>query len=119
MFIFVDETGPFAIPQLGKRSLCCVGALVVSERRYDSLANAYTLLKNNWTGSSNEIKGSALTENQVAAVIECLLDHECLFFVCATEMSLNSQAVMKKFQDSQAELLELPPIFKPRGAENK
>jgi hypothetical protein len=105
MLIFIDETGPFLIPPPGARSLCAVGALVVPERAYDSLAQAYSRLKTSWTGNSNEIKGSTLSEGQVSAVIECLLSHQCLFFVCPTEMSLNSQAVIDRFQKTQVELL--------------
>jgi len=36
MFIFIDESGTFVIPQAGQRSLCCVGALVVPESRHDA-----------------------------------------------------------------------------------
>ncbi len=105
MLIFIDETGPFVIPASGSRSLCCVGALVVPERTYSALGSAYNQLKVSWTGRNDEIKGRSLNESQVAEVIECLLKHNCLFFVCATEMSLNSSAVMKEYQATQAEFL--------------
>jgi len=107
MLIFIDETGPFIVPASGSRSLCSVGALIVPEHRYRALAAAYINLKIKWTGSSSEIKGSTLIENQVSAAIDCLLDHGCLFFVCATEMSLNSQKVMDSYQKTQGEYLTI------------
>lgn len=105
MFIFIDESGSFMIPPTGGRNLCCVGALVVPERRQDKLLNGYDELRKKWSGYPEEVKGSALDEDKVASVIDLLVQNQCLFFTCATEMSLNSPAFMKEYQEKQAKCI--------------
>lgn len=90
------------VPPAGRRNLCCVGALVVPERRQDELLKSYDDLKKKWAGYPEEVKGSALDENKVASVITLLVQNQCLFFTCATEMSLNSPVFMKEYQEKQA-----------------
>src|ERR1039457_3037836 len=103
MLIFVDESGNFTIPQAGKRNLSCVGALVVPETTHNDLISDFVKLRNAWAGSQQEVKGNKLQEKQTTEIINLLVDRGCLFFVCATEMSLNSDAVIADFQHKQAE----------------
>jgi hypothetical protein len=105
MLIFVDESGNFTIPQAGKRNLSCVGALIVPETAHNDLISTFVKLRNSWAGSQQEVKGNKLQEKQTAEVITLLVDQGCLFFVCATEMSLNSDAVIADFQRKQAEYI--------------
>ena len=105
MFIFIDESGTFINPPPGKRNLCCVGALVVPERRCDELLRDFEELRKQWPGYPHEVKGNALNENQVATIIDLLIEDGVLFFTCATEMSFNSPAKMKEYQQTQAEYM--------------
>jgi hypothetical protein len=102
MLIFVDESGSFTIPAAGKRNLSCVGALIVPETTHNDLISGFVKLRDTWAGFRQEVKGSELNENQIAEVINLLLDEGCLFFVCATEMSLNSDVAIAEFQSKQA-----------------
>jgi hypothetical protein len=103
--IFIDESGSFSAPQPGKRNLCCIGALVVPEKAYPSLAGAFNALKLSWNGGTDEVKGTKLNEAQVATVIALLIAHGCLFFVCATEMSLSDPTFVEAYQIKQGEFL--------------
>jgi hypothetical protein len=100
MLIFVDESGSFTIPAAGKRNLSCVGALIVSETTHNDLVSGFVKIRDTWAGLRQEIKGSELNEKQIAEVITLLIDQGCLFFVCATEMSLNSDVTIAEFRSN-------------------
>jgi hypothetical protein len=105
MLIFIDESGNFSIPRLPDKNLSCVGALVVPETAHNDLVNDFVLLRDTWGGPGKEAKGSALQEEQTDQTIALLVAQGCLFFVCATEMSLNSDTVIADFQRRQAEYI--------------
>jgi hypothetical protein len=75
-------------------------------------------LRNAWTGSQREIKGNALDEEQTAETTSLLIERGCLFFVCATEMSVNSNPTITNFQQTQAEYISenvsdsAPPLLR-------
>jgi hypothetical protein len=105
MFIFIDESGSFALPPAGNLSLCCVGALVIPDGAYFLALNKFDRLKANWRSSSGEIKGSQLNEKQIAKVIEVLVGAGAKFFVAATEMSLNPEQQILERRESMGERL--------------
>ena len=101
MNIFIDESGNFLIPSEGKKNLSCAGALVVPELKQRALLKGYNQLKKKWPYGKGEIKGSQLNEEEVAAVIDLLIKHRCVFVVCATEMSLYTQDELDAYQQLQ------------------
>lgn len=115
MHIYVDESGTFLRPPAGRRNLACVGALVVPEARRQELAGRFDRLKRQWDVNGAEVKGSSLVEPEIAAAIELLIRCECLFFVTATEMSVNEDAEVSRYQQSEAAALtaDLPPTAHP------
>jgi Protein of unknown function (DUF3800) len=102
MFIFIDESGPFVIPSQSSPALSCVGALIVPDSSYPSLRSRLGLLKQQW-GVTGEVKGSKLNEPQVFDVITTLLDHDCKFVVCCTDMSAYSPSQLEAYRDQQAQ----------------
>jgi hypothetical protein len=104
MHIFIDESGSFVRPAAG-RNLSCVGALVVPDGRLQVLIRKFRQLVARWGLPEGEVKGRTLDEPKVAEVIALLVDAGCYFFVGATEMSVNEQAAVREFQDTQARLL--------------
>jgi hypothetical protein len=102
MHIFIDESGSFGLPSPGNRNLSCVGALVIPEAKFNEVSERFATQKAKWGASNGEIKGSQMNEPQVAAVIEILINCGCLFFVVATEMSVNDEAAMRAYQKTQA-----------------
>src|ERR1017187_987996 len=105
MLIFIDESGNFTIPSSRKRNLSCVGALIIPEAVHNDLVRDFVMVRNSWGGSHQEVKGNTLNEEQTAETISLLVRQGCLFFVCATEMSLNSDSMIVKFQRTQAEYI--------------
>lgn len=102
MDIYIDESGSFLAPERACRNLSCIGALVVREGSRDALAAHYASLVRSWGPGGKEVKGSSLHESQVAALIALLVEARCLFFVCATEMSVNDPAALRSYQTIQA-----------------
>lgn len=105
MHIFIDESGNCVKPQDGSRNLACVGAIVVPGSTLASLEGSFKALKGKWGVTGLEVKGSALDEQQVAAVLNLLLRCECLFFVTTTEMSVNDKVFMESFKQTETENL--------------
>lgn len=103
MLIFIDESGNFAFPTSAQRNLSCVGALVIPEAAHNNVVSEFVKLRSSWSPGAQELKGSTLSEQQTSQVIELLFQAGCVFFVCATEMSLNSESMIADFQRVQAE----------------
>ena len=70
MNIYIDESGIFANPNSRSKALSCVGALVIPTCSIDKVLSKFADLRNGWLGSTAEIKGSKLNEEQVASVVE-------------------------------------------------
>lgn len=105
MHIFIDESGNCVKPAAGRRNLACVGALVIPEATLSDLTVRFDRLKQSWGFHAAEVKGRDLNEVQIAAVIELLIYCRCLFFVAATEMSVNDEIALTNYQKKQAEYL--------------
>jgi hypothetical protein len=101
MFVFIDESGPFVIPAQSATALSCVGALIVPDSSYAGLKQRLGLLGQQW-GFAGEIKGSKLNGSQVFDVITTLLDHDCKFLVCCTDMSAYHPSQLEAYRDQQA-----------------
>jgi hypothetical protein len=101
MFVFIDESGPFVIPSQGATALSCVGALIVPDTSYPALKQCLGQLRQKW-GVVGEIKGSKLSESHVFDVITTLLDHDCKFLVCCTDMSAYRPGQLEAYRDQQA-----------------
>lgn len=101
MQIYIDESGNFVRPATGELNLSCVGALVVPDAHEHAATSRFEALKRRW-GVNGEIKGGQLSDRQVEAVVDLLVGCECLFFVGATEMSVNEDAFMANYQREQA-----------------
>jgi hypothetical protein len=79
-----------------------VGALVVPDRDADALFRAFEELTAPWRRGGQEVKGRALSETQIAGVIELVGRYDALFDVRGIDMGLHDAARIATFQDGQA-----------------
>ena len=100
MQIYIDESGSFLQPRAGHR-VSAVGALVVPDRHADALFDEFTRLLQHWN-KSGEVKGSRLSETEIAGVIELVGQYEALFDVRAIDMGQHDPARITTFQDRQS-----------------
>jgi hypothetical protein len=99
--IYIDESGSFVTP-LRPNRVSAVGALVIPDSQADELLAAFEALTRPWTANGGEVKGSSLTEVQIAGVIELVGQYHCLFDVRGIDMGLHDRARIEAFQDRQA-----------------
>jgi hypothetical protein len=99
--IYMDESGSFVQPQRAFR-ISAVGALVVPDRQADALFRAFEELTRPWARDGREVKGSALSEIQIAGVIELVGRYECLFDIRGIDMGMHDLERIQTFQDRQA-----------------
>jgi hypothetical protein len=105
MHIFIDESGIFANPAERDHTLSCVGALVVPEAQCDEILQCLRDLKSEWTGSSSEIKGSSLSEDQIRSLCQKLLRFDVMWDFEVIDLGLHSASQLREFQDVQCQKL--------------
>jgi hypothetical protein len=101
MQIYLDESGSFVPPRQPNR-VSAVGALVVPDRQGIDLFAKFEALTTRWATNGEEVKGSTLSEIQIAGVIELVGQYDCLFDVRGIDMGLHDVARIGTFQDRQA-----------------
>jgi len=75
----------------------------VPEAGQKAVTSRFVCLKRRWGVTTPEIKGSKLDEIQMEEAIDLLIGCGCLFFVVATEMSVNDESAVKVYQRDQAD----------------
>jgi Protein of unknown function (DUF3800) len=99
--VYIDESGSFVQPRRPNR-VSAVGALVVPDGQADDLFTAFEELTTPWARDSQEVKGSSLSETQIAGVIELVGQYDALFDVRGIDMGLHDLARITTMQDRQA-----------------
>jgi hypothetical protein len=101
MHVYIDESGNFiSTPQ---SRISCVAALAIPSARREELFTAFARKRHQFGAGEAELKGSKLTEKQVAGVISLLLAHGALLEVCAIDMGVQAEAMTDGFKAKQAE----------------
>lgn len=101
MQIYIDESGSFVQPRRRYR-VSAVGALVVPDSQANELFAAFEEVTRPWARDGREIKGSSLSEIQIAGMIELVARYDCLFDVRGIDMGLHDPERIQTFQDRQA-----------------
>jgi hypothetical protein len=86
LHIFIDESGTFTGYGASKPAVSTLGALVIATHRLPKLFHKYARLRANLPKRKGEVKGSLLSESQVASVIEILRRNGAIF--CASMIDL-------------------------------
>jgi len=102
MYIYVDESGTFVQPNAAHK-VSAIGALVIPEAQHRPLLRAFERLIAPWRGQRSEIKGSQLSERQVAAVIDLAREYDVVFQVCAIDMGMHDPQTVEGFRQVQAD----------------
>jgi len=101
MHVYIDESGNFISTPHSRIS--CVAALAIPSARKDALFAAFVRRRQQFSAGVDELKGSTLTEKQVAGVISLLLAHGALLEVCAIDMGIQADAMTEGFKVKQAD----------------
>jgi hypothetical protein len=103
MHIYIDESGIFVAPSNGEHKISCVAALIIPSSRREEAFREFERLRDSWIQDSTEIKGSKLSESQVADVVSLLSNYDVLVEVCATVMGLCTDQEITAYKSRQAE----------------
>jgi hypothetical protein len=101
--IYIDESGSF-IPTAGSRVSCVVALAIPTANRVQLVAD-FERLKRQISGNDSELKGSKLTEKQVARVVGLLLMHDAVLEACVIDMGVQKSEHTAAFKIAQADAL--------------
>lgn len=104
MHIYIDESGNFVVPKDNKHRVSCVTALAIPSCSRREVVKEFKRLRSAW-GSNEEVKGSKLDEDQVAAVISLLRNYDVLTEICAIDMGGHSEQQVADYKRGQADTL--------------
>jgi hypothetical protein len=102
--VFIDESGPFAIPTDGSTSICCVAALAVGERDLPAVLEGTDRIVAGWSlAPGEEPKGRQLPERRVDRVITHLTNFDVVLTVLTTDMGQHSSAEIESHKQDQVD----------------
>lgn len=102
MYIFVDESGGFQIPPRPNQ-VSCVAALLVPESLILTLFRRFRRLTRSLRPGSLEVKGSQLSEHEMAQIIRTIRRFEVLLLVVAIDVGIHTNAGIARHKQEQAE----------------
>src|SRR5688572_17815140 len=100
MRIFIDESGNFIVGGKDNRT-CCVAALVVPHAIESGLCGEFEDLRSTWT-DEREMKGSALSDEQMSSVLSLLGRHDVVVVATAFDVGYQSPEQLETFRQGQA-----------------
>jgi hypothetical protein len=98
MKIFIDESGRF-IPGDGWSVVC---ALSLPHQFCGPARREIQRISKNWVKVDGEIKGSFVTVDQLAALVDCLFRYDALLHCCACDVSRHDRSAIVEHQTDQA-----------------
>ncbi|MBU0710793.1 DUF3800 domain-containing protein [bacterium] len=105
MNIYIDESGTFANPQKKAHSISTIASLIIPEIQLPDIEKEFLSLKKLWGIQEIEIKGSKLNENQVADVINLLLNYDTILELSVIDIGLHNDAEIDEHKNKQADKL--------------
>ena len=103
MYIFIDESGLFANPQNNENYVCCLTALIFPEVKKEKIYRDFFSITSKWDFEREEIKGSKLSENEIADIISMLSKHRVLVCVTAIDIGMHNEEQLTKWKINQAD----------------
>jgi hypothetical protein len=111
--IYLDEAGIFTRPKEARRAVSCLAALVIPTSQAPSLLARFQRIRDRW--GPEEAKGRALSEKQVADVINLCRRYEVLLEITGTDLNQQSASDVAAFKLEQGARLEkhITPSHQP------
>jgi len=102
VYIYIDESGPFAVPQGGGSSVCCVAALTIPESIHASVLEGFGRIVQGWGPGPAEPKGRLLNERRIDRLITYLGNFDVVLTLVAIDLGLHSDAVIRQHKLAQS-----------------
>ena len=105
MHIFLDESGNFSGIGSGDASLSVQGALIVPSHKLPKLFARYAKIRHTLPKQKGEVKGSKLSEAQVATVVDLLRRNGAIFSASIIDMGDHSEEEIKAHREKMVTAL--------------
>jgi hypothetical protein len=120
--IYIDEAGVFVVQTNRPQYVCCLVALMIPASKEAETFYDFLRLRDQWKRPQIEVKGSSLSESEIAEVVDLLRTREVTAEVVAIDMARHTDVAISTFKQAQASVLTkgLTPAHHPefvRGAE--
>jgi hypothetical protein len=103
MYIYIDESGAFAIPKRNPGpAVSCAGALVLPESCHDEIVAEFCALSAEWPKLNGEIKGRLLGEVEISAALAMLSRYGATFECVAIDLGLHRALEVQGHRESNA-----------------
>jgi hypothetical protein len=102
MDIYIDESGPFLTSPNRPHRVSAVVALVIPSARSDELFVQFARCVSRW-GLTTEVKGSRLSEPQIAEVIALLSSFDTVVEIQPIDMSMHDPGHIADYRRAQAQ----------------
>ena len=107
MKIYIDESGGFIVPEQPASRVSCVVALVIPDSDVGALFADFALIRSAWLRDkkieSKEVKGSALTDEQVETVLWCLGRYDVVAEIAMIDAGSHSPEEIRRLRQVQAD----------------
>lgn len=102
MNTYIDEAGVFVVPANRQQYVCCLVGLTVPSMQERDIFFDFLRLRDQWGRPEVEVKGSSLSESQIAEVVELLRTRDVVAEVVAIDMARHTDAGISAFKEAQA-----------------
>ena len=104
MYIYIDESGIFRNPMERDNLVSSVAALAIPESVHDEIIEKFVELTSRWdTGSTKELKGSSLDEDQVSQIVTLLDRFDVILVPCLVDLGLHTEEDVTAHKYGQAD----------------
>jgi hypothetical protein len=120
MFILIDEAGGFVRSPDRRRSISCVGGLVVPDKQIRRMYREFERLRKKWPLVDGETKGRLLDEPKIDATIKFLRRFDVLYEAIVLDLNMHAEEQITAHQLIQAEKIteHVTPAFTPEAAQS-
>src|SRR5258708_3589149 len=102
MYIYVDESGSFIVPQTLNSKVACIAGLVIPECQQEEIFIKFKQIRDRWGISKNEVKGSSLDESRIDEVISLLSKYEVFLDIIGMDTGVHSNHQIDEYKKVQA-----------------
>jgi hypothetical protein len=102
MYVYLDESGTFALPKVASSSVSAMGALAVPSCYQHAIWKRYRKIRAHLPKDGGEVKGRLLNEAQISGIVNMLIDTPVLFNVNAIDTGLELAAAVERHREDHA-----------------
>lgn len=105
MDIYIDESGLFIPPEVGKQAISLIGALIVPNVCKRDFFKMFKALKRTYGYDGKEIKGKFLDDEKIKNTLYLLKNFPVIYEFVVTDLAYQEKAELEKHKELQVKIL--------------